>query len=101
MQQKLKFPIVLFHLSFLTRRDTLVPPEWGQTTFDELAKLGVRGQFVPHRSAMHEIKKDQLLQVIKWANELIPEPKEPSPSPSPSPPPATTKKTAPAKRGKL
>ncbi|XP_065077136.1 lysophospholipase-like protein 1 [Ochlerotatus camptorhynchus] len=90
--------LMMFH----GERDTLVPTEWGQTTFDELAKLGVRGQFVPHRTALHEIKKDQLLQVIKWVNELIPEPRDPSSSPSPEPAStAATKKTAPAKKGKL
>ncbi|XP_039431808.1 lysophospholipase-like protein 1 [Culex pipiens pallens] len=68
-------------LMFHGERDTLVPIEWGQTTFDELAKLGVRGQFVPNRNALHEIKKEQLMRVIEWINKLIPEPRDES-SPS-------------------
>ncbi|XP_058129899.1 lysophospholipase-like protein 1 [Anopheles ziemanni] len=78
-------------------RDDLVPLEWGQTTFDELAKLGVRGQFVPHRNALHEIKKDQLLRVIDWVQKLIPEPKYEA-SPPPAPKTDSTKST---KKGKL
>uniref|UniRef100_A0A182NCW8 palmitoyl-protein hydrolase n=1 Tax=Anopheles dirus TaxID=7168 RepID=A0A182NCW8_9DIPT len=80
-------------------RDTLVPLEWGQTAFDELAKLGVRGQFVPHRSAMHEIKKDQLLRVIDFVQKIIPEPvHELTPEPTK---PDTTKATKTVKKGKL
>ncbi|ETN63290.1 hypothetical protein AND_005004 [Anopheles darlingi] len=78
-------------------RDTLVPIEWGQTSFDELAKLGVRGQFIPHATALHEIKKDQLLRVIDWAQKLIPEPEDEK-SPSPPPKEASSKST---KKGKL
>uniref|UniRef100_A0A182W169 palmitoyl-protein hydrolase n=1 Tax=Anopheles minimus TaxID=112268 RepID=A0A182W169_9DIPT len=79
-------------------RDTLVPLEWGQTTFDELAKLNVRGQFVPHRTALHEIKKDQLLRVIDFVQKIIPEPKDELLEPTKS---DTTKSTKSIKKGKL
>ncbi|XP_058454470.1 lysophospholipase-like protein 1 [Malaya genurostris] len=82
-------------LMFHGEKDTLVPIEWGRTTFDELAKLGVRGQFVPHRNALHEIKKDQLIQIIEWVNRLIPEPREVTPEEP------VHKVTATKKKGKL
>ncbi|XP_050070889.1 lysophospholipase-like protein 1 [Anopheles maculipalpis] len=80
-------------------RDTLVPLEWGQTTFDELAKLGVRGQFVPHRTALHEIKKDQLLRVIDFVQKIIPEPTDDYLEPSK--PETTAKSIKSVKKGKL
>ncbi|XP_053695463.1 lysophospholipase-like protein 1 [Sabethes cyaneus] len=79
-------------LMFHGEKDELVPIEWGQTTFNELTKLGVRGKFVPHRSAYHEIKKDQLEQVIEWVNKLIPEPREDTPPEPERSVPATKKK---------
>lgn len=42
-------------------RDTLVPIEWGQETFENLSKLGVKGSFTPLKNTLHELKKQELL----------------------------------------
>lgn len=56
----------------ITYRDTLVLPEWGRKTFDELQKRGVSGSFTPLKNTLHELKKIELLELEKWLFETIP-----------------------------
>lgn len=53
-------------------RDTLVPMAWGKQTFDELTKRGVKGEFIPIRNTLHELKKSELLDVENWLREILP-----------------------------
>lgn len=57
-------------------RDSLVPPEWGKTTFEELQKLNVEGEFVPLKNTMHELKKRELEQLVEWICKTLPEEQE-------------------------
>lgn len=50
----------------------MVPPEWGQTSFDELRTLNVEGEFVNLKNTMHELKKRELQQLIEWIAKTLP-----------------------------
>lgn len=54
-------------------KDSLVLPDWGRTTFDSLKTLGVNGEFVIVRNALHELKQRELLQVRDYINKLLPD----------------------------
>jgi hypothetical protein len=53
-------------------RDTLVPPDWGIKTFDELKKRGIEGDFITLKNTLHELKKNELLDLEKWISEILP-----------------------------
>lgn len=53
-------------------RDTLVPIEWGQETFDKLLKLGVKGSFTPLKNTLHELKTQELLDLEEWILKKLP-----------------------------
>lgn len=53
-------------------RDTLVLPAWGRTSFGALKTLGVSGDFVMVRNAMHELKQRELLDVQEWLLRMLP-----------------------------
>lgn len=53
-------------------RDSLVPFEWGKTSFGELQKLNVEGEFVTLKNTMHELKKRELTQLIEWIEKTLP-----------------------------
>lgn len=59
-------------LMFHGDRDTLVPMDWGRTTFDKLTELGVQGEFVPLRNTLHELKTKEITQLIEWINTNLP-----------------------------
>lgn len=54
-------------------RDTLVPIEWGRETFENLSALGVKGEFVPLRNTLHELKKNEILGLFDWLTKILPE----------------------------
>lgn len=60
------------NLRSISNRDTLVPPEWGQKTFEELKKRGVEGEYTSLKNTLHELKKSELLELEKWLCELLP-----------------------------
>lgn len=49
-----------------------MPLDWGRTTFDELKKLNVEGDFLPVKNTMHELKKSELVQLIQWIEQTLP-----------------------------
>ncbi|XP_076252598.1 lysophospholipase-like protein 1 isoform X1 [Rhynchophorus ferrugineus] len=53
-------------------RDTMVPISWGQETYNQLTKLSVKGQFKPIPQTMHELKKNELEELLKWINIILP-----------------------------
>uniref|UniRef100_A0A7G3AND7 palmitoyl-protein hydrolase n=2 Tax=Lutzomyia longipalpis TaxID=7200 RepID=A0A7G3AND7_LUTLO len=59
-------------LMFHGERDTLVPIKWGMETFNNLQDLNVKGNFVPVRNTMHELKKSELLQLQEWILSVLP-----------------------------
>lgn len=62
----------MINSSFLFDRDTLVPLSWGQKTFNELKERGVKGDFIPVKNTLHELKKVELLELEKWLAEILP-----------------------------
>lgn len=59
-------------LMFHGDRDTLVPIEWGKQTFEKLTELGVKGEFVPLRNTLHELKTREITQLNEWINTNLP-----------------------------
>lgn len=55
-----------------SHRDTLVPPEWGRRTFDELQKRGIQGDYTSLKNTLHELKKSELLELEKWMSTVLP-----------------------------
>lgn len=53
-------------------RDTLVPIEWGQESFEKLTNLGVKGTFTPLKHTLHELKKQELLDLEEWILQKLP-----------------------------
>ncbi|KAM7360318.1 lysophospholipase-like protein 1 [Cochliomyia hominivorax] len=53
-------------------RDTLVPIEWGQESFNKLSELGVKGTFTPLKHTLHELKKQELLDLEQWILQKLP-----------------------------
>ncbi|XP_055847557.1 lysophospholipase-like protein 1 [Episyrphus balteatus] len=58
----------MFHGS----RDLMVPSSWGQESYDELTKLGVKGQFSLLQNTLHELKKRELLDIQEWISVKLP-----------------------------
>lgn len=56
-------------------RDTMVPIEWGRETFDNLVDLGVKGEFVPLRNTLHELKKNEIVGLFEWLLKVLPDEK--------------------------
>lgn len=54
-------------------RDTLVPLKWGKETFETLSQLGVKGQFIPLKNTMHELKKNEVLGLFQWISKILPD----------------------------
>lgn len=52
-------------------RDTMVPSVWGEETFKNLTSLGVNGEFVSVRNCLHEMKKRELEDLLKWIDKVI------------------------------
>ncbi|CAG9797004.1 unnamed protein product [Chironomus riparius] len=61
-------PLKMFH----GQRDTLVPINWAEKTFEELTKRGIKGDLITIRNAFHELKKNELLDLEKWIYEILP-----------------------------
>ncbi|XP_073819910.1 lysophospholipase-like protein 1 [Musca autumnalis] len=59
-------------LMFHGDRDPLVPMEWGQTTFNKLTELGVKGTFTTLSNTFHELKKRELLDLNRWILSKLP-----------------------------
>jgi phospholipase/carboxylesterase len=59
-------------LQYHGERDTLVPLSWGMQTHEELKKLGVIGEFHPLKNTLHEMKKNELLELEKWLEKMLP-----------------------------
>lgn len=59
-------------LMFHGLRDDLVPAKWGQESFDKLVELGVKGEFVPLKNTLHELKKVEMQQIRTWILEKLP-----------------------------
>lgn len=55
-------------------RDEMVPQEWGEETFNNLTKLGVKGEFIPLQDTLHELKKNELEKLLEWIKTVIPQP---------------------------
>ncbi|CAH1371094.1 hypothetical protein MTP99_012586 [Tenebrio molitor] len=53
-------------------KDELVPLSWGQDTFTKLTSLGVKGEFVPLKNTLHELKKNELEKLLQWILNTIP-----------------------------
>lgn len=47
-------------------------PDWGRKTFDELKKRGVTGDFSMLKNTLHELKKNELVELEKWLLEILP-----------------------------
>lgn len=58
---------------FHGERDTLVPLEWGQETFETLKDLGVTGTFTPLKNTLHELKIKSLLEIEQWILTKLPD----------------------------
>lgn len=54
-------------------RDTLVPLQWGQETFENLSQLGVKGDFHTLKNTLHELKKKEVEQLSQWFYKVLPE----------------------------
>lgn len=52
-------------------RDTLVPSKWGEETFAQLQKFNVSGEFRPLKNTLHELKKQEILDLEVWIQELL------------------------------
>jgi len=53
-------------------RDTLVPHEWGQHTFNRRLKhLGVHGEFHTIRNTLHEMKEMETWKLYNWINRCL------------------------------
>ena len=50
-----------------------MPLEWGEITFKELEKLGVKGEFVPLKNTLHELKKREVDHIVHWIEQLLPD----------------------------
>lgn len=60
-------------LSCLLIRDTLVLPEWGKKTYEDLKAHNVQdAEFFPLRNTLHELKKQELVKLEQWISELLP-----------------------------
>lgn len=53
-----------------------MPLQWGKTSFDELKSLNVDGEFIELKNTMHELKKRELLKLVEWIGETLPEQSE-------------------------
>lgn len=61
-------PLIMYH----GERDSLVPCEWGKRTYDQLTSFGVKGEFIPLKNAMHELKTNEILEIQEWIANLLP-----------------------------
>lgn len=59
-------------LQFHGDRDSLVPISWGKETFEKLIAHGVKGEFVPLKNTMHELKTNEIIQLVEWINASLP-----------------------------
>lgn len=57
---------------FHGERDTLVPLEWGEETFEALKSVGVSGTFSPLKNTLHELKIKSLLEIEQWILSKLP-----------------------------
>lgn len=64
-----KTPFIMFQGD----QDTLVSPDWGRTTYDNLIKLGVEGEFHIVKNCFHELKKKELKHLFEWIVKVLPE----------------------------
>lgn len=61
-------PLCMFHGD----RDTLAPISWGQKTYNELMKKGIKGDFHIVKNAMHELKESELKALFNWIQQTLP-----------------------------
>ncbi|XP_075145769.1 lysophospholipase-like protein 1 isoform X2 [Haematobia irritans] len=59
-------------LMFHGNRDTLVPIEWGRDSFNKLQAMGVKGKFIPLKHTLHELKKQEMLDIEQWILSKLP-----------------------------
>lgn len=59
-------------LMFHGKSDSYVPVSWGKETFDELAQLGVEGEFKPLKNTDHELKAKELRDIHQWILKRLP-----------------------------
>lgn len=59
-------------LMFHGESDSYVPVSWGKETFDELAQLGVDGEFKPLKNTNHELKAKELRDIHQWVLKRLP-----------------------------
>ncbi|KAF5287578.1 hypothetical protein FQA39_LY15855 [Lamprigera yunnana] len=64
-----QIPLLMCH----GEEDDVALFEWGKTTFDKLISLNVRGKFVSLPNTHHELKENELNELFKWINDLIPQ----------------------------
>lgn len=61
-------PLCMFHGD----RDTLAPISWGQKTYNELMKMGIKGDFHILTNTMHELKQTELKALLNWIQQILP-----------------------------
>lgn len=59
-------------LMFHGARDQLVPMVWGDETFKNLTELGIKGEYIPIKNTMHELKTAELTKLEEWIMEKLP-----------------------------
>lgn len=52
--------------------DNMVPLLWAKETFDELATLGVNGEFKTLENTPHKLRAVQLFEIQDWIQKLLP-----------------------------
>ena len=66
--QSTETPLLMCHGD----KDTLVPMSWGESTFNQLSNLGVKGEFIPIKNTLHELKRNELEKLLQWITNIIP-----------------------------
>lgn len=61
-------PLCMFHGD----RDTLAPISWGQKTYNELVKAGIKADFHVVKNTMHELKRNELKELFNWIQQILP-----------------------------
>lgn len=54
-------------------KDEMVHLQWGSDTYTKLSALGVKGNFKILSNAFHELKKDEIRQLLTWIGTILPE----------------------------
>ncbi|XP_045592210.1 lysophospholipase-like protein 1 isoform X2 [Procambarus clarkii] len=54
-------------------KDDVVPYTWGERTFEELRKRGVKGEFHSFSNLYHNISKEELVMLKEWILKQLPD----------------------------